>query len=80
MYYMYFPLTAVFIISPRQDHWALRDHPNLKFVWFEDMKADFEKYFEELQHFLGHRVRDAEHKARWDMFEFGVMFVHGQSN
>ena len=40
----------------------MKDHPNLKFFWFEDMKADFDQYLEDLQKFLGHKFVDNTHR------------------
>ena len=40
----------------------MKDHPNLKFFWFEDMKADFDQYLEDLQKFLGHKFVDNSHR------------------
>merc|ERR1711990_661566 len=36
--------------------WSRRNHPNLHFMWFEDMKADLDGELEKLQEFLGTRV------------------------
>ena len=39
-----------------QEAWSKRNHPNLHFMWFEDMKADFDSELEKLQNFLGTKV------------------------
>lgn len=37
--------------------WSQRDHPNLHFVWYEDMKADFDSELARMQKFLGTKVQ-----------------------
>ena len=34
-----------------------RNHPNLHFVWYEDLKADFDGELEKIQSFLGTDVK-----------------------
>ena len=45
-----------------KEHWALRNHPNFKFFWYEDMKRDFDSYLIELQEFTGHRFKNEDHR------------------
>ena len=35
----------------------MRDHPNLHFVWYEDLKADFDSELQKIQSFLGTNVK-----------------------
>ena len=46
-------------LSP-QEGWALRTHPNVKFVWYEDMKQDFDSYLAEMEKFLDCHLTEAE--------------------
>ena len=36
--------------------WRLRSHPNIKFLWFEDMKTDMRSTVDELSGFLDHSL------------------------
>eukprot|EP00095_Tigriopus_kingsejongensis_P004143 maker-scaffold703_size109190-snap-gene-0.16 protein:Tk04143 transcript:maker-scaffold703_size109190-snap-gene-0.16-mRNA-1 annotation:"sulfotransferase 1a1-like" len=43
--------------------WNLRNHPNFKFVWFEEMKGDHSKVIREVCEFTGHKRTEAEIEA-----------------
>ncbi|KAL0272061.1 UNVERIFIED_CONTAM: hypothetical protein PYX00_005178 [Menopon gallinae] len=50
--------------APYWDHviegWMLRDHPNVKFVFYEEMKKDLQSGIKNLSAFLGKQYSDAE--------------------
>ena len=38
----------------KQSGWAKKNHKNLKFIWYEEMKKDHRKILNELSNFLGY--------------------------
>jgi len=50
-----------------KEGWACRNHPNMKFVWYEEMQHDFDQYLSEMEIFLNCPLDDdqrAELKIR----------------
>ena len=41
-----------------QSGWARKDHPNLMFLWYEDMKKDLIKVIRDVCKFTGHHLTD----------------------
>ena len=48
-----------------QEGWALRDHPNVCFLWYEEMKEDFDKALDKMAGFLGCDLDEELRKAIW---------------
>ena len=48
-----------------QQGWALRNHPNVCFLWYEEMKADFDKALDKIAGFLGIELDDDFRQALW---------------
>ena len=40
--------------------WARRDHSNMKFIWFEDLKRDNRGKIKEIGQFLGHELKEEQ--------------------
>ena len=36
--------------------WSRKGHPNMKFIWFEDLKEDTAGNIKDIGHFLGHNL------------------------
>ncbi len=46
-------IICIFIFLNFQSGWNRRNHPNVKFIWFEDMKTNQRQIIEETSQFLG---------------------------
>ena len=44
--------------------WRRKDHPNLKILWFEEMKNDMMKVIRDVAYFIGHPI--TEYKVKVD--------------
>ena len=44
--------------------WRRRDHPNLKILWFEEMKNDMMKVIRDVAYFIGHPISEYKVKVR----------------
>ena len=42
--------------------WRRKDHPNLKILWFEEMKSDMMKVIRDVAYFIGHPI--SEYKVK----------------
>ena len=51
--------------------WKLRDHPNMKLVWFEDMKNNPVKEVTDLSIFLNHQLKEETISELVDYLDFG---------
>jgi len=56
-----------------QSAWNIKNHPNVKFIWFEEMKKDSKKVIEELTEFLGHPLSKEKVDALVHHVSFDVM-------
>jgi len=45
-------------------HWPLKNHANFKIFRYEDMKADFANFLEELQEFTGYKLKSEEEREK----------------
>ena len=55
--------------SVLQQGWERKDHPNVHFVWYEDMKKDYRKFLTGLQGFLGLPASCLEGNALEELIE-----------
>jgi len=53
--------------------WALKDHPNMRFVWFEDMKKDIKKEVVDTCKFIDHPLAPAKLEQLLDHISLGSM-------
>ena len=53
--------------------WKLRDHPNLKFIWYEHLLSDKRRIVDELCHFLKHPLSDEKKQLLCESLEFENM-------
>lgn len=60
--------------------WELRDEPNFKFIWFEDMKKDTKKVITELSEFLEHPLSEEKIDALVHHVSFDVMKKNPAAN
>jgi len=60
--------------------WKLRDHPNVKFIWYEDMKGDTKKVCTELAEFLNHPMTEKKIDELVHHISFDVMKNNPWSN
>ncbi|XP_023322586.1 sulfotransferase 1C3 [Eurytemora carolleeae] len=60
--------------------WKLRNHPNVKFIWFEDMKKDSKKVIEELSVFLEHPLSEEKVDQLVHHVSFDVMKLNKTAN
>ena len=44
--------------SPFQEAWKQRNHPNMRLLWFEDMKKDLQSIIRDLSKFLGYHLTE----------------------
>ncbi len=49
--------------------WKHRDHPNMKFLWYEDIRADLPNAIRQLADFLGQEMDDGEIAALSDLMQ-----------
>jgi len=59
--------------SHLESGWKLKDHPNVKFIWFEEVKKDSKKVIEELCEFLGHPLPQEKIDALVEHVSFDKM-------
>ena len=43
--------------------WRRKDHPNLKILWFEEMKNDMMKVIRDVAYFIGHPITEYKVKV-----------------
>ena len=55
-----------------KDAWGAKSHPNMKFLWFEDMKKDLKPVIQELASFLEYKVSDEQVLQIDEFLEFGA--------
>ena len=60
--------------------WTRRNHPNLKFLWYEDMKVDQMGVIEDLSSFLHHPLSPQQKAALADHVEFNNMKKNPNTN
>jgi len=60
--------------------WRVRDHPNVKFLWFEDMKKDQKSVVEKLCNFLNHPLSPEKVDALVKYVSFDVMKNNPMAN
>jgi len=60
--------------------WRLRDHPNLTFLWFEDMKKDQRSIIEDLCVFLDHPLTSSQVDKLVDHLKFDNMKNNPNAN
>ena len=60
--------------------WERRNHKNLKFVWFEDMKKDQKGVIDELVEFLDHPLSEEKIDALVDHVKFDNMKKNSATN
>jgi len=63
-----------------QSGWALKDHPNFKLIWFEDMKKDTKKVIQELTVFLDHPLSEDKIDKLVNHVSFDVMKNNPNAN
>jgi len=63
-----------------QSGWELKDHPNVKFIWYEDMKADTRKVVKELTEFLNHPLTDEKIDDLTQHISFDAMKMNRAAN
>ena len=51
-----------------QSGWNRRDHPNLKFIWYEDMKFEIRSIIREMCDFLDHPLSQVKKGCRCSFF------------
>ena len=66
--------------SHLQSCWRVRDHPNVKLVWFEDMKRDLPAVIQELCSFLQHPLSEDQIEKLADYVKFENMKKNPNSN
>ena len=52
------PVSNNLIFFCFQTAWKYKDHPNMKIMWFEDMKKDLISKIKELSNFLGYHLTE----------------------
>ena len=45
-----------------QDAWKRKDHPNMKFLWFETLKKDLVPVIRDLSKFIGYSMTESKIK------------------
>jgi len=60
--------------------WKVRNHPNVKFLWFEDMKKDQRQIIEDLSVFLNHPLTTELVDQLVDHLKFDNMKVNPSAN
>jgi len=60
--------------------WKLKDHPNVKFIWFEEIKKDSKKVIQELTEFLGHPLSEEKMDALVKHVSFDMMKKNPAAN
>ena len=60
--------------------WKIRNEPNVKFLWFEDMKKDQKKIVEELCAFLDHPLSPGQVASLVDHVKFEKMKANPNAN
>ena len=53
-----------------KDAWDRKNHPNLKFLWYEDMKKDLQKITQDLAKFLNYSVNEEQVKQIDEFLKF----------
>ena len=53
--------------------WALKDHPNMKFMWYEDMKTDIRKEISNICEFVDHKLSPEKMEELLDHVSFNSM-------
>jgi len=66
--------------SHLESGWKLREHPNVKFVWYEEMKKDSRKVITELSEFLGYPLTEAKKDELVEHISFKVMKENPAAN
>jgi len=60
--------------------WKVRNHPNVKFLWFEDMKKEQRKIIEDLCVFLNHPLTPEQVDTLVDHLKFDNMKMNPNAN
>ena len=60
--------------------WNVKDHPNVKFIWFEDMKKDQKAVVNDLCQFLNHPLSSQKIDALLNHVSFEVMSKNTMAN
>jgi len=60
--------------------WKLKDHPNVKFVWYEDMKKDTKRVVTELADFVNHPLSDTKIEELLHRISFDQMKKNPAAN
>ena len=60
--------------------WNVKDHPNVKFIWFEDMKKDQKAVVKDLCQFLSHPLSSQKIDALLNHVSFAVMSKNTMAN
>ena len=61
-----------------KEAWRVRDHPNMHYVFYEDLKADIDGELKKINDFIGTELTDQQLQNVWGLFLWYLITVSNE--